>query len=400
MIRILIAKEYCSGILPWSILRRRSLARLLVWNGLKPKGAANWPKKKGKAGDGERTYISWAYELRNAPVVLVVSEQESIDVEMLDMENVAPPPTVEIMGRKDKFPNPSKYLDDSLWVDMVGETFEGRFDAVTDEIKTQADDLYCRLVQNLGSHIQKKVDKSKRRHFTLKFFRQNLSQFAAIVTLAGHVRDEPTIVGDKECLLKNPVGPNHRFILVDSEFTNAEGCYLYYDTVHGEWIRSGKVAGTRHDSKGMMDRHEEHKASAARNDDSSSLYVKYPAKSSRIATTVRNNNVRPYPWRAYFEDLEIFCGIGFIRSDIVEQRLTADNNNDSDSPKGIFVWDKTCIESLKKCEKDGVTTLEDKQLHMVAYVLELGYELMLSAGMDVSTMPGFERFGLPNLYKK
>jgi hypothetical protein len=25
---------------------------------------------------------------------------------------------------------------------------------------------------------------------------------------------------------------------------------------------------------------------------------------------------------------------------------------------------------------------------------------MLSAEMDVSTMPGFEKFGLPNLYKK
>jgi hypothetical protein len=45
-------------------------------------------------------------------------------------------------------------------------------------------------------------------------------------------------------------------------------------------------------------------------------------------------------------------------------------------------------------------TLKNKQLHMVAYLLELGYELMHSAGMDVSTMPGFERFGLPNLNRK
>jgi hypothetical protein len=37
---------------------------------------------------------------------------------------------------------------------------------------------------------------------------------------------------------------------------------------------------------------------------------------------------------------------------------------------------------------------------MVTYLLELGYELMLSTGMDISTMPGFERFGLPNLNRK
>jgi hypothetical protein len=373
-----------------------------MWNGPKPKGSANWPKKKGKAsdGNGERSYISWAYELRNSSIVLVVPEESADDVEMVDNDvAAAPPPTVKYMGRKDNFPNPSEYLDDSAWVEMVGETFEGSFDAVTDEIKMQADDLYSRLLQNLGSHIQKKVDKSKRCHFTLRWSRQNLSQFAAIVTLAGHVRDEPSIVGDKECLLKNPVGSKHRCVLVDNEFTNPEGCYIYYDTVNGEWIRSGKVAGTCNDHEGMMDRHKEHLASAARNDNSSSLYIQYPAKSSSLATTVQSNNIRPYPWQAYFEDLEIFCRIGFICSDIVQQRLTADGDSD-DSPKGIFVWDKACIDSLNKCGKGGVTTLKDKQLHMVAYLLELGYELMLSAKMDVSTMPGFEKFGLPNLYKK
>jgi hypothetical protein len=338
--------------------------------------------------------------LRNSSIVLVVPEESADDVEMVNNDvAAAPPPTVEYMGRKDNFPNLSEYLDDSAWVEMVGETFEGSFDTVTDEIKTQANDLYSRLLQNLGSHIQKKVDKSKRCHFTLRWSRQNLSQFAAIVTLAGHVRDEPSIVGDKECLLKNPVGSKHRCVLVDNEFTNPEECCIYYDTVNGEWIRSGKVAGTCNDHEGMMDRHKEHLASAARNDNSSSLYIQYPAKSSSLATTVQSNNIHPYPWQAYFEDLEIFCRIGFICSDIVQQRLTADGDSD-DSPKGIFVWDKACIDSLNKCGKGGVTTLKDKQLHMVAYLLELGYELMLSAKMDVSTMPGFEKFGLPNLYKK
>ena len=76
------------------------------------------------------------------------------------------------------------------------------------------------------------------------------------------------------------------------------------------------------------------------------------------------------------------------------------DDDEPDLPKGIFTWGKHCIDSLSKCEKDGETTLQDKQLHMVAYLLELGYDLMLSAGMNVSTMPGFEKFGLPNLYKK
>jgi hypothetical protein len=37
---------------------------------------------------------------------------------------------------------------------------------------------------------------------------------------------------------------------------------------------------------------------------------------------------------------------------------------------------------------------------MVAYLLELGYNLMLSAEMNVLMMHGFKRIGLPNLYKR
>ena len=146
-----------------TIARLQGFIHARMWNGPKPKGSANWPKKrKASDGDGEWSYISWAYELRNSSIVLVVPEESADDVEMVDNDvAAAPPPTVEYMGREDDFPNPSEYLDDSPWVEMVGETFEGSFDAVTDEIKMQADDLYSRLLQNLGSHIQKKVDKRK-----------------------------------------------------------------------------------------------------------------------------------------------------------------------------------------------------------------------------------------------
>jgi hypothetical protein len=79
------------------------------------------------------------------PVVVKVPK-ESVDVEMLDAGNAAPPPTEEFMGKNDNFPNSSEYLDDNIWFDMVGETFEGRFDVVTNEMKKKANDLYCRLL--------------------------------------------------------------------------------------------------------------------------------------------------------------------------------------------------------------------------------------------------------------
>jgi hypothetical protein len=84
------------------------------------------------------------YELRNSPVILEVSE-DAVDVEMLDADNntvSAPPPTVEYMGGQNNTTRPSEYLTDSVWVDIVRETFEALFQEVTEEIKDQADELY------------------------------------------------------------------------------------------------------------------------------------------------------------------------------------------------------------------------------------------------------------------
>lgn len=256
-----------------------------------------------------------------------------------------------------------------------------------------------------------KVHHSKKRHFTLKFVRMNLAQYAALVTLAGHVFDEPSLVGYNASLLRNPVGSAaKRFTpvrtdlkqeeidaLPTTDISFAEGCYLYYDTVNAQWIRSGKVAGTTHNPKGILARHLEHKDKAERNEAGSDLYDKYPAKQSANAVLVRQSNLRPYPWNAYFEDLALFCGLGFIRSDSVVSRLTSIDGGEA---KGLFMWDDSIIDALNNWDKNGQTTMVDKQLHMVAYLLELGYELLLSDDANVSTMPGFENFGLPNFSKR
>ena len=97
--------------------------------------------------------------------------------------------------------------------------------------------------------------------------------------------------------------------------------------------------------------------------------------------------------------------MGSVRSETVEANLTANYEQadgvDADAITGIFSsWDKHTIDSLNKWEEDGVTSLKDKQLHMVAHMLELGYDLMLATDWNVSTMPGFEKFGLINLKRK
>jgi hypothetical protein len=204
----------------------------------------------------------------------------------------------------------------------------------------------------------------------------------------------PAMVGNNDWLLKNPVGLSHRFIHVttDADMWTAEGCYLYYDTFNGQWVQSGKVASSEHDSKGIMDRHlKEHMVSTAWNDESSDLYVKYLGKQSRVATMAWRNKVYSYHWKAYFEDLELFCEIGFIGSESVEHSLTSEcNNSDSDLPKGVFTWNKNCIDSLNKCKRGREMSLWDEQLHTHGGIpVGASWDMTwcsACAGMNISTM--------------
>mmetsp|Transcript_39644 Transcript_39644/g.58855 ORF Transcript_39644/g.58855 Transcript_39644/m.58855 type:complete len:146 (-) Transcript_39644:15-452(-) len=135
---------------------------------------------------------------------------------------------------------------------------------------------------------------------------------------------------------------------------------------------------------------------AKRGGTASALYTSFPSKDSDRAKSAREMNIRPYPWNAYFEELIQFCGVGFKRGGSVDVHLTSNYEKDCSQKgsKGLFVWSKDTIEFLKS--RRGQTSLKDMQLHMVAYMLELSYDLLLATGNNVSTQPGYEKFGLIN----
>ena len=65
----------------------------------------------------------------------------------------------------------------------------------------------------------------------------------------------------------------------------------------------------------------------------------------------------------------------------------------SDPSKGVMQW-QSALTSIDESRVAGAATRELKQLHAVGYILELGFELMLSPAADLSESPGFESFGL------
>ena len=84
----------------------------------------------------------------------------------------------------------------------------------------------------------------------------------------------------------------------------------------------------------------------------------------------------------------LYCDIGFDRLRTVSDLIETDNGKG-----GISSWDKKVIDCLEGSSKLG-DTMRDRQLCMVAYLFELGYDLMISPKFNLPRMPGFEAAGL------
>jgi len=60
------------------------------------------------------------------------------------------------------------------------------------------------------------------------------------------------------------------------------------------------------------------------------------------------------------------------------------------SAAGVLNWTTASLQLTNKVKFAGCQSLHEKQLRMVSYLFELGYELCLAPAHDVSESPGFE----------
>ena len=126
------------------------------------------------------------------------------------------------------------------------------------------------------------------------------------------MRDDPDTIDENACLLQYPTeGVDNKFLVIVDDLLKAEGCYLYYDKIDHEWRRSGKVS-----DRGFGDRHKDHwknaKNSGSTSTKQSKLYTEYPSKESNLVRLGMASGEKC--WKGYFEDLVLYCGIGFDRS--------------------------------------------------------------------------------------
>jgi len=161
-----------------------------------------------------------------------------------------------------------------------------------------------------------------------------------------------------------------------------EGGYLYYDTVGEAWIRSGKVNTSGGDAatRSFASRDAEHYSNSKKKDCSSNFYNLYPSIENQATEEEKVSSLQV----GYFEDLQQHCALGFHRENESHKKLYSVGED------GVCSWTKDVLEKVDKTNFKGATSLQDKQLHIVGYLIELVYDLAISSKENVSESPGFE----------
>ena len=270
----------------------------------------------------------------------------------------------------------STYLGTSSWIESfrkgvrgIAEIDEGM--VVSNEQKRDADALLEILIQRYEEHFISHDMIDKRDYQCFKWAFSNLPRIAAGMVLATHTRNNlhRLNINRNITLLANPES-SVSSIFIDArkeETSKLEGCYLYYDTEGGMWIRSGKAGGDASSNFGRRDK--EHKKAAGKANSTSLFYMSYP-------DGITTSNCARGTWN----DLEQYCALAFHGDDTEELKK---------KENGLFEWDRLTIEWMTRTSK-GKRSVESMQLMMIAYLIELCYELSIGAEDNISESGGFE----------
>lgn len=223
--------------------------------------------------------------------------------------------------------------------------------------------LQNRMTDNLRNFV---MDTTKHKHWFINWSRNNVSRFCSMVVLLGHVKTYLFCVGIDSTLLKTPSSDDFFLLTTSPHVRVLEGSYLYYDCVNGNWVCSGKVVGK---GKSFFVKHKENENSSMKSKSGKSLLYKiYPHQESDLSCNVMR--------KAFFYDLDKYCGIGF--------NITSKNINLLTKMDGILFWDEECMEKISSVKNYGSRNMSDKKLFCFSHMCEFLYNVMISPLHNVS----------------
>lgn len=108
--------------------------------------------------------------------------------------------------------------------------------------------------------------------------------------------------------------------------------------------------------------------------------MRYPEKASTRASSLSRNG--------YFENLCQYVALGFkVGNKEVGRKLAQEYDNG-----GICVFNKFETKKIDELKKAGQTTTTRKSIDMIAYLIDLAYDLAISPLDNISESPGFKSF--------
>ena len=359
-----------------------------MWDSLNKPTGWKWPNKQIKPGS--HSLIELAHSLQDKKLTLKVPVDPTHVAQEQSTSPEAPPPTLEFLGANScNNPPASSFLLDGGWVLSVQNSVKGAIfmEESDEDSKRRANVLSNIMKARFRTHVDKKVHRSCRGHYSLDWFKKQIPRLAAMIVMSQQVKDEPDNFDANGCLLKHPVscnGVGNVFLFADGLLLEFEGSYLYYDCVNHKWIRSGKVSGRRMNLR-LLDHKNNCLNAGTSSSTGSQLYTRYPSKHSHLVRQLISDSGGFKPWDGYYEDLRPFCGFCYNPKGHFKGLVN--------TSQGIFEWDGTTLNRIRQNQKLG-STLEKKQLTMVSFLFELGYDLLLDTTHNLSTYPGFEAAGL------
>lgn len=348
------------------------------------KGKLSEAKKAAKQPpEAEENLINYAFQMRAKSIKLRQPEvllPVSTAVLPRPIPNVvaAFPRTTSVISRAPGDP-PSTLLQNSAWLSRFNAVFRG-FKTPTDLDDSQrenADKLSTKLLQRLDTHLKRKVSTPKARfHKVWNFFRDNVSNLAAMIQCADHVRRKIELAKHDDALWNHNANVFTPIPLQGDDGNPSRswvGGYYFKNEVTGLMVRSGKA------SRPMHERMAEHvkNASDFSKCNASTFYSHFPHEDIKDKFTETMSGT--------FADLGAYVCIGF-------------SADPADFPEvcSHFTW-RNDLKSLWTHE----SKFHENKLRMdlITYSIELAYELMLAPRADLSECPGFERFIYPLLGK-
>ncbi|KAL7536957.1 hypothetical protein ACHAXR_007505 [Thalassiosira sp. AJA248-18] len=342
--------------------------------------------------------VSVAYDVREEKSRLLTAATGDDD-EQEDQNNngdgddYSPPTLTRVyLDPSNRGVKPSNILQDSTKIDLLCSIFDPQDKLVKVDFKTftaarpyteETTNLLCKadllapmLQTRFRSHIKRRVKPAQQEHWCLDFAMANLVVVAAYMVLVRHTKNDISCLDDSQCLLAKP-DDNNMLLCTNIERT-LYGCYLFFNDNIGAYVRSGSAA-SKDGFGGRLPQHDK-RAKSDRNDDGSRLYQCYPS----IESVRSNNRAR----KGYWEHLTAYIGASF-GDDVVSTGLLSKDYDEG----GIFFYSEEEKERINNTKFSGKVG-EAKYMQMIAYLMELGYDVALSLMDNISGSPGFEGCGL------